>query len=166
MRHLTAKQRKFVIAYVRTGQATASAIEAGYAPADARSRACKLLKNDAVQSEIKRLSRLADEGQPVGRPTPPAGDPLDYLRNVMNDHLEDPRLRLDAATTLAQYLHPKPGTRGAKASREEAAKKPPGAGFDLRRPLVRSSPSPVSRARTHPRNSRSKGDKSASAPVQ
>ncbi len=123
MRHLTIKQRKFVIAYVRTGQATASAIEAGYAPADARSRACKLLKNDAVQSEIKRLSRLADEGQPVGRPTPPAGDPLDYLRNVMNDHLEDPRLRLDATTTLAQYLHPKPGTRGAKASREEAAKK-------------------------------------------
>lgn len=122
MRHLTAKQRKFIAAYVRTGEATASAVEAGYAPADARSRACKLLKNDAVRGEIERLSRLAEEGHPVGRPTPPADDPLAYMREVMNDHLEDPRLRLEAAKALAQYTHPKPGAQGAKASRKEAAK--------------------------------------------
>ena len=49
-------------------------------------------------------------------------DPAKFLENVMNNHVEDPRLRVDAAKTLMPYRHAKKSEVGKKQSREEEAK--------------------------------------------
>ena len=47
--------------------------------------------------------------------------PLDYMRHVMNDRVEDPKLRLEAANRLATYTVAKPGDKGKKESQREKA---------------------------------------------
>jgi phage terminase small subunit len=49
--------------------------------------------------------------------------PLEFLLSVMNDNEVEDRLRLDAAKTAAQYVHPKAGEGGKKDERQELAKK-------------------------------------------
>lgn len=64
--------------------------------------------------------------EPQADPEPfiPAGadDPLVFLHQVMNDPRADPKLRVDAAKTLASYKHAKPGEKGKKEQAAEAAK--------------------------------------------
>lgn len=48
--------------------------------------------------------------------------PLDYMASVMNDGVEDPKLRLDAAKALASFTVAKPGEKGKKEERQDAAK--------------------------------------------
>lgn len=121
MRHFTAKQRAFIHAYVRTRNGFQSALEAGYAESDARSRASKLLTHPEVKREIDRLIKLAESGQPVGEPIPASGDPLAFLAAMMADEATDPRLRLDAAKALAVFTVAKPGSRGKKDQQASAA---------------------------------------------
>lgn len=52
-----------------------------------------------------------------------ASDPLEYMRRVMENETEDPKLRMEAAKTLASYLHAKPGEKGKKEQKQEAAEK-------------------------------------------
>jgi phage terminase small subunit len=49
--------------------------------------------------------------------------PLEFLLSVMNDNEVEDRLRLDAAKTAAQYVHPKVGEGGKKDERQQAAKR-------------------------------------------
>lgn len=49
-RELTPQQKKFVVEYLRCGNATAAAIAAGYAEKSAESRGSKLLANPLVQA--------------------------------------------------------------------------------------------------------------------
>ena len=46
--------------------------------------------------------------------------PLEFLLSVMNDNAVEDRLRLEAAKTAAQYVHPKVGETGKK---EQTGKK-------------------------------------------
>lgn len=48
--------------------------------------------------------------------------PLEFLLSVMNDNELDDKLRLDAAKTAAQYVHPKKGDGGIKDAKLDAAK--------------------------------------------
>lgn len=48
-------QRLFCLHYVKTFNATKSAIRAGYSPDSAHVQGCRLLKNDKVRREIRRL---------------------------------------------------------------------------------------------------------------
>lgn len=48
--------------------------------------------------------------------------PLAYMASVMNDGVEDPKLRLDAAKALASFTVAKPGEKGKKEERQDAAK--------------------------------------------
>lgn len=48
--------------------------------------------------------------------------PLEFLLAVMNDNDVEDRLRLDAAKTAAQYVHPKAGEGGIKDAKQEKAK--------------------------------------------
>ena len=56
--NLTEKQKKFCEEYVLTGNGAKSALNAGYSD---RRCGSMILKSPAVQNEIKRLQKLADE---------------------------------------------------------------------------------------------------------
>lgn len=53
---LDPRQRAFAIAYAASGNATAAAIEAGYAASGAKKRGCLLLVNPLVAALIKELA--------------------------------------------------------------------------------------------------------------
>lgn len=121
MRHFTHQQRIFIAAYARTGNGNQSAIEAGYAPADARSRASKLLSRPDIQAEVERQRQVGSTGQPSALDHQYDG-PLEFLRAVMSDPGADPRLRIEAAKALLPYVHAKKGEMGKKDAAKEAAK--------------------------------------------
>lgn len=52
--------------------------------------------------------------------------PLEFLLSVMNDNGLADKLRLDAAKTAAQYVHPKIGEGGKKEQQADAAKRAAG----------------------------------------
>ena len=47
--------------------------------------------------------------------------PIEYMKHVMNADVEDPKLRLDAAKALASFTVAKPGDKGKKEERQDAA---------------------------------------------
>ncbi len=69
----------------------------------------------------------AGAGRPPSPPIlsdlPGNNDPLEFLREVMNDASQDMRLRADAAKALMPYLHAKPGDAGKRETEAEAAQK-------------------------------------------
>lgn len=61
--------------------------------------------------------------------------PLEFLLSVMNDNAIADKLRLEAAKTAAQYVHPKKGESSGKKEEAEARAKAAGAGkFGRREP--------------------------------
>src|ERR1044071_2679497 len=60
-----------------------------------------------------------------------ADDPLDFFREVMNDLMAEPKLRLDAAKALAAFTVLKPSEKGKKEMKQDAAKQTVGR-FGLR----------------------------------
>lgn len=48
-------------------------------------------------------------------------DPLDFLKQVMNDMAADPKLRVDAAKAMAPFVHAKKGESGKKSAKKDAA---------------------------------------------
>ena len=140
MRHFTAKQRAFIRSFVLTRNGFQSALEAGYAESDARSRASKLLAHPEVKREIDRLIKLADSGQQVGEPIPAHGDPLAFLAAVMTSEATDPRLRLDAAKALAAFTIAKPGSRGKREQKDDAAKAAGSGKFQASKPPAKVLP--------------------------
>lgn len=103
-RGLTAKQTKFVAAYIANGgNANGAAMAAGYAVAE--SEGWRLSQNPAVQAAIHKarqtkLSNLATAG-------------LGYIEDLLNGKEEaNPRIKLDAAKfviNLAGHVAPKAG---------------------------------------------------------
>lgn len=59
---------------------------------------------------------------PIAPPALNEDSPLDYLLKVMRDEEADPRVRLQAASIAAPFVHVKPGEVGKKAAKAEAAK--------------------------------------------
>lgn len=55
--------------------------------------------------------------------TPATDDPIKFMRDLMNNQAEDPKLRLDAAKALASFTVAKPGEKGKKQQRQEGAEK-------------------------------------------
>lgn len=116
-----------------------AAIQAGYSAATADQAASRLERDPVVIATLKRMA-VVDGVDPADMPvtgsgTPtvpadepepcilaPADDPLVFLKGVMNDLRADPKLRVDAAKSLASYIHAKPGEKGKKEQAEEHAK--------------------------------------------
>lgn len=59
-------------------------------------------------------------------------DPLEYLKRVMNDPLEDPKLRADAAKALMPFIHQRQGETGKKEQKQAAAEQAGTGRFGLR----------------------------------
>ena len=130
---LTQKKRLYVQARLSGKNQTDSAIFAGCPESTARQAASRYEKDPEVIAHMARVS--AGEPEPekklkkdvFQRQEVPealcASDPLEYMRRVMENETEDPKLRMEAAKTLASYLHAKPGEKGKKEQRQEAAEK-------------------------------------------
>ena len=91
-RRLTAKQRKFINEYVKTGNATQAAIAAGYAPKTAGAIANENLKKPYIVSEIeKRLRRIQDES------IADATEILQYLTRVIRGEAESEEIVVEGS---------------------------------------------------------------------
>lgn len=127
----------------------AAAIAAGCPDKTAAQAGSRYEKNADVQEHMRRIGFEPETARPEPKEKKPApapkrnavelaaekiaersktvthGDyscPLDYMASVMNDGVEDPKLRLDAAKALASFTVAKPGEKGKKEERQDAAK--------------------------------------------
>ena len=138
---LTQKKRLYVQARIAGKNQTDSAIFAGCPETTARQAASRYEKDPEVIAHMARVTAGEPEPEqsPRKRREPKlekevfqreevpaslcASDPLEYMRRVMENETEDPKLRMEAAKTLASYLHAKPGEKGKKEQKQEAAEK-------------------------------------------
>lgn len=74
-------------------------------------------KKDSVQQAAERIAERA------ARPASQYDDPLDFLRDVVNDQCEDQKLRLEAAKAWDAGLRGRAATKGKKGEAEDRAKK-------------------------------------------
>ena len=61
--------------------------------------------------------------KPEIAPPAPADTPLEFLKGVMNDTAQDPKLRVRAAIAAAQYEHLKKGDGGKRDDQAEKARR-------------------------------------------
>jgi phage terminase small subunit len=133
---LTQKKRLYAEARLSGLNMTDSAIAAGCPEKTAQPAGSRYEKDADVIAYIERAKAPKPaEPEPIAAvqaPAPPTEqpkmplrfeDPLEFLRHVTNDSAEDPRLRLDAAKAWASYTVPKPGEKGKKEEKADAAKK-------------------------------------------
>lgn len=94
MTKMTLKQQRFADEYIITGNATQSAIKAGYSSKYANTNANKLLQNTTIKNYIdKRLAKLESEKIATQE------EVLQYLTSVMRGEKTEPLLVLDGEGT-------------------------------------------------------------------
>ena len=80
MKKLTIKQKKFADEYIKTGNATQSAINAGYSKKYANTNASKLLQNTTIKAYIdERMKKLEEEA------IADQAEILKYLTRIIRD---------------------------------------------------------------------------------
>jgi phage terminase small subunit len=124
---LTGRARVFADAVFGGLSNKQAAIHAGYSPATASAAGARLVKDKRVALYLAE-KRAAPAPPPPDALAPPVAageysDPMQFLRDQMNDDELDIRQRLDAAKALMPYVHPKLGEGGKKNQTAEAAKK-------------------------------------------
>ena len=144
---LTMRKRLYAKARCSGKNQTDSAIFAGCPAKTAAQAASRYEKDPDVIALRSRLAAGETVEEPTPAPvpktpkTPPAPaekevyqkppappikgdeDPLVFMRTMMCDPNEDPKLRLDAAKALAAYVHPKQGEKGKTELKKESAEK-------------------------------------------
>ncbi|QQE90474.1 terminase small subunit [Azotobacter chroococcum] len=127
---LTEQKRRYAAARLSGLSKKAAAIEAGCPEKTAAQAASRYEKDPDVQAAMGRAmasEAKKTEAQPPADPDPyipaSAADPLEFMRQMMNDLEADPKLRLDAAKSLAAFTIAKPGEKGKKEEQADAAKK-------------------------------------------
>lgn len=94
MTKMTLKQQRFADEYIITGNATQSAIKAGYSQKYANTNASKLLQNTTIKIYIdERLAKLESEKIATQE------EVLQYLTSVMRGEKTEPLLVLDGEGT-------------------------------------------------------------------
>ena len=91
---MTLKQQRFADEYIITGNATQSAIKAGYSSKYANTNANKLLQNTTIKAYVnERLAKLESEKIATQE------EVLQYLTSVMRGEKTEPLLVLDGEGT-------------------------------------------------------------------
>jgi len=125
---LTKQKRLYAEARLSGLGKKASAIAAGCPEKTACQAASRYEKDPDIQaamgrSVIVREKKTDEPKADLDAYIPTAEeDPLKFMANMMNDLEAEPRLRLDAAKALASFTVPKPGEKGKKEDKAEAAK--------------------------------------------
>lgn len=136
---LTEQKRRYADARLSGLTKKHAAIEAGCPEKTASQAASRLEKDPEVQSAMGRTvtveRKRRDEPQIDPDPYIPKanGDPLEFMRQMMNDLEAGPKLRLDAAKALAGFTVSKPGEKGKKEQVQEAAEQVASGRFGLRK---------------------------------
>ncbi|ENZ1760040.1 terminase small subunit [Pseudomonas aeruginosa] len=126
---LTEQKRRYAAARLSGMTKKQAAIEAGCPDKTASQAASRYEKDPDVQAAMGRA--VVVEAKKTTEP-PPADpdpyipgevdDPVEFFKQVTNDLAADPKLRLDAAKAWAQFTVAKPGEKGKKDEKAEAAK--------------------------------------------
>jgi len=108
---LNPRQRAFADYYIETGNASESAVRAGYTPSYAKAQSYKLLENVGIKAYIEermtelQSTRIADQTEI-----------LEFLTAVMRGEIDEPVTVLDGeGYQRVDYLKPSAGTRKAAA---------------------------------------------------
>jgi len=138
---LTDQKRRYAAARLAGTSKKQAAIEAGCPEKTAAQAASRLEKDPDVLAAMSRTAAVEERKKtapPEVDPNPhipaPAGDPLEFMRSMMNDLEAEPKLRLDAAKALAAFTVSKPGEKGKKEQVQEAAEQVATGRFGLRKP--------------------------------
>lgn len=147
---LTRKKRAFAEALMSGENQTESAITAGYSEKAAKQAGYKLARDKDVNDYIVRKKNTPIEQKTSNNiyskddfkeslmvTSQKYNDPLVYLMKVMNDSVEDPKLRLDAAKALMPYSHPKIGENNKKESKQKKAESAASGRFSPAQPPVK-----------------------------
>lgn len=124
---LTEQKRRYAAARLSGMGKKAAAIEAGCPEKTAAQAASRYEKDPDVKAAMGRQLKVAEKKVAATSVDPdpyiPArsDDPLEFMRQMMNDLEADPKLRLDAAKALAGFTIAKPGEKGKKEERQEKA---------------------------------------------
>ncbi|MEV1255281.1 hypothetical protein [Pseudomonas aeruginosa] len=124
---LTEQKRRYAAARLSGMGKKAAAIKAGCPEKTAAQAASRYEKDSDVQAAMGRQLKVAQARvEVVPTDTDPyipaqSSDPLEFMRQMMNDLEADPKLRLDAAKALAGFTIAKPGEKGKKEERQEKA---------------------------------------------
>lgn len=124
---LTDQKRRYAAARLAGAPKKQAAIEAGCPERSASQAASRLEKDPDVQAAMGRMVAVEQKrkDEPPIDPNPhipaQAGDPLEFMRSMMNDLEAEPKLRLDAAKALASFTVTKPGEQGKKEQKATAA---------------------------------------------
>lgn len=127
---LTDQKRRYAEARLAGMGKKESAIAAGCPEKTAAQAASRYEKDPDVLAAMSRTVAVEER-----KKTPPpeldpdthipatADDPLEFMKQFMNDLNAEPKLRLDAAKALAAFTVAKPGEQGKKDQKADAAKK-------------------------------------------
>lgn len=130
---LTGKKRLFADAVLAGKSNKDAAIAAGYSPATAAQSGSRLAKDPAIMADVAARRAAGSTPGPEAAAVPPRpdfnialalthSDPKTFLMAAMNDHLLDPKQRIDAAKALMPFTHKKLGEGGKKDQADEKAK--------------------------------------------
>lgn len=126
---LTAQKRRYAAARLSGMGKKAAAIEAGCPEKTAAQAASRYEKDPDVQAAVGRAVVVGSAQimpPPLADPDPyipsQVEDPIEFFKQITNDLEADPKLRLDAAKAWAQFTIAKPGEKGKKTERADAAK--------------------------------------------
>jgi phage terminase small subunit len=150
---LTQKKRLYAQGRLLGKCQTDAAIFAGCPAATAAQAASRYEKDPDVIAHLARLKQGEPEPQAVKskrepRPKvekppkevapPPAptvaqgDDPVEFMKAMWQNEEEDPKLRLEAAKAHASFTRAKPGEKGKKEQKQEAAERAGSGRFGLR----------------------------------
>lgn len=130
---LTEKKKAFALAKRNGLDNKESAIKAGCPEKSASAAGTRLAKDKDVLAYLERLENSETEKvvkhvvkESVNRVSiqdaENLSDPLEFLKSIYSDPVEDMKLRVDAAKAALPYVHGKVASKGKKETRIEEAK--------------------------------------------
>ena len=128
---LTHKKRRFADALMSGASNADAARDAGYSEKTAKQMGYKLSRDPDVIAYMERKGHFAAQKEAAaaaGRQVNPGAiaktydDPAAFLLDVINDQVEDMKLRVDAAKAMMPYKHAKIGEQGKKEQKADKAK--------------------------------------------
>lgn len=148
---LTPRKRLYAQGRILGKNQTDAAIYAGCPAATAAQAASRYEKDKDVVIHLARLRAGEPEAEPDPKPSRPKAekpikeiappptptaatgdDPVAFMMAMWKNEEEDPKLRLEAAKAHASFTVAKPGEKGKKEQKQEAAERTGSGRFGLR----------------------------------
>lgn len=122
---LTGKKKAFADAKLAGKSNKEAAIAAGYSEKTAAAAGARLVKDVNIAAYLAAAKASPGKKDKTGERAPSDvlahNDPMAFLRSIMNDPGQEPRMRIDAAKAMLPYTHRKLGEEGKKEERQKAA---------------------------------------------